>query len=145
MTAPDREVSNLRSGVEVEVARVKDHSETRETATMKTREALIVLALFAAGGCATDQSQSPQAGIAQPTTQQETAMQAREHRSLAYALREMADRRQFEADLLMRDLGPDDPAVQRKRQLAEDLRAAAAEAEGEARQLRSAVPHNMVQ
>ncbi|HJT20506.1 MAG TPA: hypothetical protein VJ746_08545 [Nitrospira sp.] len=113
---------------------------------MKIRQALIVLALFTAGGCATDrQAQAPGSGIAQQTTQQETASQARDHRTLAYALREMADRRQFEADLLMRDVGPNDPAVQRKRQLAEDLRAAAAEAEGEARELRRSVPHNMVQ
>ncbi|HEU4686110.1 MAG TPA: hypothetical protein VFS39_16505 [Nitrospira sp.] len=113
---------------------------------MKQHGTRIAVALLAAAGCAASGGQSEvTVPVAQPGTQQETAERARDQRTLSYALREMADRRQMEADLIARDRGPNDPAVERKRQLAEDLREAADEAEGEARQLRMRVPHGMVQ
>jgi hypothetical protein len=57
----------------------------------------------------------------------------------------MAERRQVEADLLARDMGPDDPVVQKKRRMAQELREAADETERKARDLRGQVPHGMVQ
>ena len=57
----------------------------------------------------------------------------------------MADRRQLEADLLAREVGPNDPGVEKKRRLADELRAAAVDAENKAQQLGGQVPHNMVQ
>jgi hypothetical protein len=51
----------------------------------------------------------------------------------------------LEADLLAREVGPDDPAVAKKRRLADELRAAAVEADNKAQQLAGQVPHNMVQ
>jgi hypothetical protein len=51
----------------------------------------------------------------------------------------MAERRQVEADLLARDMGPDDPAVQKKRRMAQELRDAADETESKARDLRGQV------
>jgi hypothetical protein len=57
----------------------------------------------------------------------------------------MADRRQLEADLLAREVGPDDPGVEKKRRLADELRAAAVDAETKAQQLGGQVPHGMVQ
>ena len=63
----------------------------------------------------------------------------------ANSLREMADRRQLEADLLAREVGPDDPTVEKKRRLAEELRAASVEADNKAHDASRQVPHGMVQ
>jgi len=95
------------------------------------------------GGCADNKS----GGMAvYPTaTQQEAADLARDSRSRSYALAEMADRREREAEMLAQDLGPDHPSVEKKRRLAQELRAAAEEAEKNAQDLRRTVPHGMVQ
>jgi hypothetical protein len=77
--------------------------------------------------------------------QQEAARQSREYRSQANSLREMADRRQLEADLLAREVGENDPSVEKKRRLAEELREAALDAENKAREFGRQVPHGMVQ
>ena len=109
---------------------------------MKTRTWVMALALLAATGCAGG-SQVGDGRTA--STQQETARQWTDYRTQASSLREMADRRQLEADLLAREVGPNDPGVEKKRRLADELRAAAVDAENKAQQLGGQVPHNMVQ
>lgn len=95
-------------------------------------------------GCSSTPS-TKAGGAATATTQQEVADQARDARTQSYALTEMADRRDLEADVLAKELGPDHPSVEKKRRLAEELRAAAKEADTNARSLRRDVPHGMVQ
>lgn len=102
-----------------------------------------VLAL-ALAACAS--SSSGKAGQAPSSaTQQQIADQARDFRNDAYALGQMAERREMEAEVLAREVGADDPRVQDKRRLAQQLRAAADEADRQARTLRRSVPHGMVQ
>lgn len=96
-------------------------------------------------GCAARQSEGRPMAAAPGSTQQETAQQAREVRSQSYALGEMADRRQREADVLAKELGPDHPSVEKKRRLAQELQDAADDADRQARDLRRSVPHGMVQ
>jgi hypothetical protein len=109
---------------------------------MSTRAALFAIVILTAAGCGGG-AQFQDAGTASP--QQEAAYQSKEYRMQANSLREMADRRQLEADLLAREAGPDDPSVEKKRRLAEELRAAAADAENKAHALSRNVPHGMVQ
>ena len=109
---------------------------------MHGRTALLT-AFLLLGGCAGGGQQVGDAGTASP--QQEAASQRAEYRTQANALREMADRRQLEADLLARELGANDPSVDKKRRLAEEFRAAAADADNKARSLSRNVPHGMVQ
>jgi hypothetical protein len=93
------------------------------------------------GGCAGGGQEFGDAGTA--SSQQEAASQRTDYRTQANALREMADR--LEADLLARELGATDPSVEKKRRLAEELRAAAEDADNKARSLSRNVPHGMVQ
>jgi hypothetical protein len=108
---------------------------------MNTRASLIVVVLVASAGCAGGQ----QVGDSGTASQQEAARQSTAYRTQATSLREMADRRQLEADLLAREVGPNDPSVEKKRRLAEELRAAALDAENKAHELGRQVPHGMVQ
>ena len=113
---------------------------------MKTRGLLIAIGILTLAGCATrDQRLPDSTAVPAAATQQEAAQQARDYRTQAQALRDMAERRQVEADLLSRELGPDDPGVQKKRRLAQELRDAADETENKARDLRGQVPHGMMQ
>jgi hypothetical protein len=48
-------------------------------------------------------------------------------------------------DLLAREVGADDPTVEKKRRLAEELRAASGEADNKAHDASRQVPHGMVQ
>ena len=109
---------------------------------MNTRRSLFVIILFASAGCAGGEG-STNYGTALP--QQEAARQTTDYRAQANSLREIADRRQLEADLLAREIGPNDPAVEKKRRLAEELRAAAVEADSKAQDVAHQVPHGMVQ
>ena len=109
---------------------------------MDTRASLMVVILLTSAGCAGGQGAADY-GTASP--QREAAEQTADYRTQANSLREMADRRQLEADLLAREVGPNDPAVEKKRRLAEELRAAAVEAENDARETGRQVPHGMVQ
>ncbi|HEU4504197.1 MAG TPA: hypothetical protein VFR79_05160 [Nitrospira sp.] len=109
---------------------------------MDTRVSLVALVLLTSAACAGGQ-QTGDTGRASP--QQEAARQSAEYRTQANSLREMADRRQLEADLLAREVGPNDPGVEKKRRLAEELRAAAVDAENKAHELGRQVPHGMVQ
>lgn len=109
---------------------------------MNTRTSIMAVVLLGAAGCAGG-SQATDGRTA--STQQETARQWTEYRTQASSLREMADRRQLEADLLAREVGPNDPGVEKKRRLADELRSAADDAENKAQRLAGQVPHNMVQ
>ena len=108
---------------------------------MDTRASLIVVSLLASGGCAGGQG----ADYGAVSPQAEAAEQRAEYPTQANSLREMAPRRQLEADLLAREVGPNDPAVEKKRRLAEELRAAAVEADNNAHEAGRQVPHGMVQ
>jgi hypothetical protein len=79
------------------------------------------------------------------STQQALANLRFHYRQHAVDLRDMAKRRQIEADVLAQQVGPDDAQVRRKRDLAEDLLSAADEAETKAREIRRQMPHNMMQ
>lgn len=109
---------------------------------MHTRAALVTILFLAIAGCAGGH-QEVGSGAASP--QQEAARQSRDYRTQANTLREMADRRQLEADLLAREFGENDPGVGKKRRLAEELRAAAVDAENKAHEAGRQVPHGMVQ
>ena len=78
-------------------------------------------------------------------TQEDMANLRFHYRQQAVELREMARRRQIEADALANQSGADNALVQRKRDLAEDLLSAADEAEQKARAIRQHMPHNMLQ
>ena len=108
---------------------------------MHTRAALVTI-LLAIAGCAGGH-QEVGSGAASP--QQEAARQSGDYRTQANALREMADRRQLEADLLAREVGENDPGVGKKRRLADELRAAAVDAENKSHEAGRQVPHGMVQ
>jgi hypothetical protein len=109
---------------------------------MHTRTLIVAAILLATAGCAG----GPQAGNdGTASNQQQTAQRWTEYRTQASSLREMADRRQLEADLLAREVGPNDPSVEKKRRLADELRAAAVDADNKAKALSAQVPHNMVQ
>jgi len=109
---------------------------------MDRRASLIVVILLAGTGCAGGQG-TEDYGTASP--QREAAEQTADYRTQANSLRELADRRQLEADLLAREVGPNDPAVEKKRHLAEQIRAAAVEADKNAQEAGRQVPHGMVQ
>ena len=109
---------------------------------MSTRTSIMAVVLLATAGCA---GGSQVADGRTASTQQETARQWTEYRTQASALREMADRRQLEADILAREVGPNDPGVEKKRRMADELRSAAVDAENKAQLLAGQVPHNMVQ
>lgn len=109
---------------------------------MDTRTSLIAITLLGSTGCAGGQGAGE---YGTGSSQQEAARQTTDYRAQANSLREMADRRQLEADLLAREVGPGDPGVEKKRRLAEELRAAAVEAENKSHEVGRQVPHGMVQ
>lgn len=106
------------------------------------RRALITLLLLATAGCAGGQGTGDY-GTGSP--QQDVARQTIDYRAQANSLREMADRRQLEADLLAREVSSSDLTVEKKRRLAEELRAAAVDADNRAKDTGRQVPHRMVQ
>jgi len=114
---------------------------------MKIRGSVMTIVILTVVGCAGggQRLEGTATGSPPPATQQDAAQQAQDYRTQAQALRDMADRRLVEAELLARDLGPNDPAVQKKKQMAQELREAADETEGKARERRGQVPHGMVQ
>jgi hypothetical protein len=80
-----------------------------------------------------------------PSLPQDYAAATREYSHHAAELREMARRRQIEADILAQKENPDMEQVQAKRDLARDLLEAAEQSDAKARELRRRVPHGMVQ
>ena len=112
---------------------------------MEARASWIAVALLASAGCAGGQDYGTVSPQGTTSPQQDAARQSKEYRTQANSLREMADRRQLEADLLAREVGENDASVGKKRRLAEELRAAAEDAENKAQDLNRQVPHGMVQ
>lgn len=108
---------------------------------MDTRGSLVAIVLLASAGCAGSQV-GEEYGTAFP--QQEGARETADYRGQANSLRKMADRRQLEADLLAREVGPDSPGIEKKRRLAEELRTAAVEADVKAQDTARQVPEGMV-
>ncbi|HEY7130595.1 MAG TPA: hypothetical protein VH332_13015 [Nitrospira sp.] len=101
----------------------------------------LLLATLAVFGCST----GPEENAAAVTTQKQFATDARQYRQHAAELREMARRRQIEADVLARKENPDMERVEAKRELAKDLLEAADVFEVKAQELQRMVPHGMVQ
>jgi len=114
-------------------------STTRGLATLTL--GTIFLATLAAFGCST----GPEENVATATTQKQFATDARLYRQHAAELREMARRRQIEADVLARKENPDMERVEAKRELAKDLLEAADVFDVKAQELQRRVPHGMVQ
>ena len=102
----------------------------------------ILVVLSAITGCSTA---PPEDSARNTPSQQDFASAAREYRHHAAELREMARRRQIEADVLAQKENPDMEKVQAKRELAKDLLEAADQSEAKARDLQRKVPHGMVQ
>lgn len=112
------------------------------------RAGLWMCTAFLLAACATPDSRDPMSAPVSPgtpMTQQDRAEKSRVYHEEARQYREMAQRRQAEANLLARDLGPNHAAVNQKRQLAMELRTKADEADRISREFRQQVPHNMYQ
>ena len=108
---------------------------------------LLCAAMFVTG-CTGTPTSTGESSTMQGTghvSQKEAASNLFVYRQEATDLRDMARRRQLEADVLERNLGPDNEQVRRKRDLAAELTAAAEEVEQKARDLQRRVPHGMVQ
>jgi hypothetical protein len=101
----------------------------------------MAVGFLVSAGCAGQHLVDGQSG----SPQQEAARQSKDYHVQANSLREMADRRQLEAELLAREVGENDPSVEKKRRLANELRAAAEDAESKAHDVGRQVPHGMVQ
>lgn len=106
------------------------------------RRIFVTFFLVACSGCAAGQD-GGEYGMGSP--QQDAALQTTDYRTQANSLRQMADRRQLEAELLAREVGADEGVVEKKKRLAEELRAAAGEADQKALETGRQVPHGMVQ
>ncbi len=108
------------------------------------RSMLMACVLFGAGflwGCQTAPS-STGGGI---SSQQDAARAVVDYRKLAAELREMAHRRELEADVLAKQQNPDQAMIAHWREMARQLRAEADAAEQHAREMQRNVPHGMMQ
>jgi hypothetical protein len=105
---------------------------------MEARASLIVTLLLTSAGCAGGQGAADY-GMASP--QRDAAEQTADYRMHANSLREIRPAAAGGGSLA-REVGPNVPAVEKKRRLAEELRAAAVEAENDAHE---AMPNGMVQ
>lgn len=101
--------------------------------------------LLTLAGCAGTDAQPAGSPAPGSGTQQDRASLLFLYRQEAADLREMAKRRQMEADVLARKVGANDEQVVRKRELAQDLLQAAEEADQKARALQQQMPHGVVQ
>lgn len=88
----------------------------------------LLIAILATVGCSTSPPGNSGSTASFPSstqreggTQQDVANDARQYRQHAAELREMARRRQIEADVLAQKENPDMERVQGKRELAKDL------------------------
>ncbi|HJR78245.1 MAG TPA: hypothetical protein VJ805_14800 [Nitrospiraceae bacterium] len=116
--------------------------------TLRVAGILFILSGTIACSTTPEDSQPPSfSSSTQPveSSQQDLAAATREYSHHAAELREMARRRQIEADVLAQKDNPDMEKVQAKRDLAKDLLEAAEQSEAKARELRRRVPHGMVQ
>ncbi|MET0516324.1 MAG: hypothetical protein ABW047_13480 [Nitrospiraceae bacterium] len=100
----------------------------------------ILLVLSGATACSTTETME-----STESSQQDRASATKEYRHHAAELREMARRRQIEADVLAQKENPDMEKVQAKRDLAKDLLEAAEQSDAKAREMQRKVPHGMVQ
>ena len=105
----------------------------------------LFMTILAAFGCSAGLQGNSESKTTVGMTQQDYAVDARQYRQHAAELREMARRRQLEADVLSQKENPDTERVQGKRELAKDLLEAADQFETKARELQRNVPHGMVQ
>lgn len=105
---------------------------------------LIACALASTGflwGCETTPSSTGGGG----PSQQEAARAVVDYRRLAAELREMAHRRELEADVLAKQQNPDQAMIAHWREMAQHLRAEADTAEQHAQEMQRSVPHGMMQ
>lgn len=102
------------------------------------------IVVLAASGCSFGTQGNSNSKVS-TASQQQIADDARQYRQHAAELREMARRRQMEADVLAQKETPDMERIQGKRELAKDLLEAADQFEAKARELQREVPHGMVQ
>jgi hypothetical protein len=68
-----------------------------------------------------------------------------DYRKLAAELREMAQRRALEADVLAKQSNPDQAMIAHWREMAQNLNKEAEAAEQHAREMQRNVPHGMIQ
>ena len=106
--------------------------------------AVLLTPTVTAFGCATG-LEGDSGVVSSPTDQKQYANDARLYRMHAAELRDMARRRQIEADVLAQKENPDMERVQGKRELAKDLLEAADQFDAKAKELQRRVPHGMVQ
>lgn len=112
---------------------------------MKHTRTLILGALLGIAplwGCATVPADISEAVSSLP---QEAARTAMDYRKLATELREMARRREIEADILAKQQNPDETRIRLKREMAQELSKEADLAEQRAREMQRSVPHGMMQ
>lgn len=111
---------------------------------MNRRAMLMVGMLFGSAlflGCETTPSGMGEAG----SSQQDAARAVIDYRKLAAELREMAHRRELEAQVLSKQPNPDQEMIAHWRDMAEHLRKEADAAEQHAREMQRRVPHGMMQ
>jgi hypothetical protein len=82
---------------------------------------------------------------AAPSSQQEAATAVLDYRKLAAEFREIAQRREMEAEVLQRQPNPDPAKITHWRDMAERLRKDAEAAEQHARDMQRNIPHGMIQ
>jgi hypothetical protein len=93
-------------------------------------------------GCVTDPSGMKPG---QTASQQEAAKAALDYRRLAADLREMAHRREVEAEVMARQSNPDQAQIAHWRDMVQQLQTEADAAEQHAREMQKSVPHGMMQ
>jgi hypothetical protein len=81
----------------------------------------------------------------QRASQQEAAKAALDYRRLATGLREMAHRREVEAEMLSKQSNPDQAQITHWRDMVQQLLKEADAAEQHAREMQKSVPHGMMQ
>jgi hypothetical protein len=81
----------------------------------------------------------------QTPSQQEAAKAALDYRRLAADLREMAHRREVEAEVLAKQPNPDQAQIAHWREMVQQLLKEADAAEQHAREMQKTVPHGMMQ
>ena len=92
----------------------------------------------------TNPAVDPLTGVDGITPQRAAIHERHYYRQLADQLRQMAERRRIEAQLLARQSNVDATLIAQKQQLSEDLDAIATEAEKRAREAEKHIPHGMV-
>jgi hypothetical protein len=116
-----------------------------EGGDMSQRSVLVVGVLFGSAllsACETAPSGMGGGGV---SSQREAARAVMDYRKLAAELREMAQRRALEADVLAKQSNPDQAMIAHWREMAQSLNKEAEAAEQHAREMQRNVPHGMMQ